>query len=505
MVAEVKTIAFKGIDAIDVTLQLVISSGLPAFHIVGLPDKAVGESRERVRAAINALGLSIPNKRITVNLAPADIVKEGSHYDLPLALGLLCAMDVVNQEILNDFYVMGELGLDSRLTPVAGVLLASIHANKYEKGLICPQDCGSEAYLSGLKNIIAIDSLHLLLQYFQGGIPAPTIQKPVYNIQNSKNDFAHVKGQETAKRALEICAAGGHNLLLCGPPGAGKSLLASCLPSIMPPMTPQEALDVTLIHSLSGAFINAPISQQRPYRSPHHTSSTVAMSGGGNRAMPGEISLAHHGVLFLDELPEFSRATLEVLRQPLESNNISIARANHHVTYPADIQLIAAMNPCRCGYLGNDSHACHRAPKCGLDYQSKISGPLLDRFDLYLDIQAVSAHDLITKDNDSESSATIRQRVIASRTFQQQRMETGDDNIKPNARLTNEELENYVQLDEDAKDIMKTAIDNLQLTARGYYRILRVARTIADLAYHHHIQTYDVLEAISYRQLPRNT
>lgn len=503
MVAQIQTIAFKGIDAIDITLQLVIASGMPAFHIVGLPDKAVGESRERVRAAIASLGLTIPNKRITVNLSPADIIKEGSHYDLPLALALLCAMGIIDQELLNDFYVLGELSLDSNINAVAGVLLAAIHANHHDKGLICPAKCGGEAHLSGLDRIIAIDNLSNLLKFFNNEYTPPAIMKPNIASHEYAHDFSLVRGQESAKRAFEICAAGGHNLLLCGPPGAGKSLLSSCLPSIMPPMSHQQALEVTLLHSLSGNLINAPIQQQRPFRSPHHTSSTIAMSGGGSRIVPGEISLAHHGVLFLDELPEFSRATLEVLRQPLETGSISIARANQHVTYPAHIQLIAAMNPCRCGYLGDASRACHRAPKCGLDYQSKISGPLLDRFDLYLDVQAVPAQDLL-KQHAGESSQTIRARVMAAKEFQYQRLNINDNqDITDNARLNSNELESQVILSDKTQSIMQQAIEKLQLTARGFHRILRVSRTIADLAHHQQVAEEDLLEAISYRQLPR--
>jgi magnesium chelatase family protein len=502
LVAHVKTIAFKGIEAIDVDLQVIMTNAMPAFQIVGLPDKAVGESRERVRAALIASAMGLPNKRITVNLSPADLLKEGSHYDLPLALGLLCAMGMIDQELLHDFYVMGELRLDGTLSEVAGILPAAIRANASDKGLICPQYSYHEAKLSGLSDIIAAPHIMDILRFLKDGQRPPIPQGSAIEQQDYAYDFNQVKGQDGAVRAMEICAAGGHNILLSGPPGAGKSLLASCLPTILPPMTSRQALEVTLIHSLAGHLLHDKLSQQRPFRDPHHTASMVALSGGGANAKPGELSLAHHGVLFLDELPEFSRQALEVLRQPLETGSITIARANHHVTYPAEIQLVAAMNPCRCGYLGDPERMCHRAPKCGVDYQAKISGPLLDRFDLYLDVKAVSARDLIGQTS-SHSSQAMREKITQVRQFQYERNQKfGQLDDMPNAALSGKMVEEYITLNTEAQNILRDAIDRMDLTARGYHRILRVARTIADMEFQAEIAKHHLLEAISYRQLP---
>jgi magnesium chelatase family protein len=385
--SRLNTVAFQGIDVITIDVQVQISSGMPNFTIVGLPDKAVGESRERVRSAFHAMGLSLPYQRITINLAPADVQKEGTHYDLPIALGLLAALKVIPSDILADYVVLGELSLDSRLAPISGVLPAALHAASLEKGLICPKACGGEAAWAGEINILAAETLLSLINHFKGtqvlSPPEPLIEKE--SVQKVL-DLRDIKGQETAKRALEVAASGGHNMLMLGPPGAGKSMLAARLSGILPSLTPSEALEVTMIHSLAGQLNEGKLIRTRPFRDPHHSASMPALVGGGLRARPGEISLAHHGVLFLDELPEFARATLEALRQPLESGKTVVSRANAHVTYPSRIQLIAAMNPCRCGYLSDVTRACARAPKCALEYQSKISGPLFDRIDLHVEV-----------------------------------------------------------------------------------------------------------------------
>ena len=344
MLARINTIAFNGLEILNVDLQVQISSGLPAFTIVGLPDKAVGESRERVRAALQSMGLSLPAKRITINLAPADLLKEGSHFDLPVALGLLVGMGLISQEDLNGYIALGELGLDGSIISVNGVLPVAIHANSMEKGIICPAAQGSEAAWSGLKDILAADNLLNLINHFKNGqqLPVPTATKPIE--QTKFLDMSDVKGQESAKRALEIAAAGGHNLLMIGPPGAGKSMLAARMPSILPPLSAEETLETSMIHSIAGALKDGKLCFNRPYRDPHHSASTPALVGGGRKATPGEISLAHNGILFLDELPEFSRATLEALRQPLENGYVTISRVNAHTVYPAKFQLIAAID-----------------------------------------------------------------------------------------------------------------------------------------------------------------
>ncbi|MEX0298800.1 MAG: YifB family Mg chelatase-like AAA ATPase, partial [Kordiimonas sp.] len=381
MVASVQTIAFEGIKACAVEVQVQVSSGLPSFTIVGLPDKAVNEARERVRAALSAIGMSLPAERITVNLSPADRPKEGSHYDLPIVLALLAAMGVLPVDSVAETVAMGELGLDASIRPVAGVLPAALHASSEEMPFICPAASGSEAAWAGGEDIIAAPHLLALINHIRGrqvlASPEPKVDEEIA----AHLDLSDIKGQEAAKRALEIAAAGGHSMLMMGPPGSGKSMLAARLPSILPPLTPQEALEASMVASVAGQLTDGVIKKIRPYRNPHHSASQPALIGGGAKAKPGEVSLAHSGVLFLDELPEFSRATLEALRQPIETGEAVIARAQAHVTYPARFQLIAAMNPCRCGYLDDAGLACSRAPKCASDYQAKISGPLYDRMD----------------------------------------------------------------------------------------------------------------------------
>ena len=398
MVQRVSTVAFEGIEARAVDVQVQVAPGLPAFAIVGLPDKAVSEARERVRSALIASGLALPARRITVNLAPADLPKEGSHYDLPIALGLMAAIGAIPPDALNGFTVLGELGLDGSIAPVAGVLPAAIGANSRDEGLICPAACGTEAaWASPDIQIIAAKSLIQIANHFKGTQVLSRPQPKVHEPRRRMLDLRDIKGQESAKRALEIAAAGGHHLLMIGSPGAGKSMLAARLPSILPPLSPSELLEVSMIASVAGEIRDGALTARRPFRAPHHSASMAALTGGGMRAKPGEISLAHQGVLFLDELPEFDPRVLDSLRQPLENGEVSVSRANHRVTYPARFMLVAAMNPCRCGHAYEPGYSCKRGriDRCTADYQMRISGPLMDRIDLRIEVPAVTAADLI--------------------------------------------------------------------------------------------------------------
>ncbi len=480
-------------------VQCQIAPGMPRFAVVGLPDKAVGESRERVQSALSAMGLSLPPKRITINLSPADLPKEGSHYDLPIALALLAAMGVTDAEQLAEWVAVGELSLDGRVVASPGVLLAAIHASGEEKGLICPAVQGAEArWASGIP-VCAAPDLVSLLNHFKGTQLLPEPQAGEAPEPASGPDLKRVKGQETAKRALEIAAAGGHNLLMVGPPGAGKSLLASCLPGILPQLTPAEALETSMVASVAGLLEGGRINRTRPFRDPHHSASMAALTGGGLKVKPGEVSLAHLGVLFLDELPEFQRAVLDSLRQPLETGEVSVARANAHVTFPANVQLVAAMNPCRCGHLGDPALACSRAPRCAADYQSKVSGPLLDRIDLHVEVDPVSARDL-SLPPPAEGSAEVGARVAAARTLQTARL--AGTKMRSNADLDGDALEQHATPDEAGRKLLLQAADTMRLTARAYTRILRVARTIADLGGADTVGRIHVAEALSYRRQP---
>jgi magnesium chelatase family protein len=502
MVATVGTVAYLGLEARAVEVQVQLSTGIPRFVIVGLPDKAVAESRERVRAALTAIGLALPPKVITVNLSPADLPKEGSHFDLPIALGLLAAVGATDAEMLSHYVAVGELCLDGRITASPGVLLAALHAGSQGKGLICPAAQGSEAAWAGETEVLAAPDLLSLLAHLRGtallGSPPPGEAEPVMG----GPDLVQVKGQEVAKRALEIAAAGGHNLLMSGPPGAGKSLLASCLPGILPPLTPAEALEVSMVASVAGEMEGGQMKRRRPFRSPHHSASMPALVGGGLKVRPGEISLAHLGVLFLDELPEFQRAVLDSLRQPLEIGTVSVARANSHLTFPARVQLIAAMNPCRCGHLGDPALACARAPRCAADYQARVSGPLLDRIDLHVEVAGVSAADL-SLPPPAEGSAAVKARVAAARAVQSERY--NGQGPRTNAEVDGELLDKVATPDEPGRKLLADAAAAMRLSARGYHRVLRVGRTIADLAGAESVSRIHVAEALSYRRVaPRN-
>lgn len=499
-IAHIYTVAFQGIEAREVDVQVHIGSHAQAgnnFNIVGLADKAVGESRERVRAALSAIGLAMPFEKVTVNLAPADLPKEGSHYDLPIALGLLAAMGVLPASEMARYTALGELSLDAQVTAVAGVLPAAIAASEAGRGLICPAKCGAEAAWAGDVEIIATPSLIGLVNHMKG---AQVLNPPSAKIANDTGrlpDLKDVKGQESAKRALEIAAAGGHNMLMIGPPGAGKSMLAARLPGLLPPLDAREALEISMVQSLAGELRDGAISRRRPFRSPHHSASMAALIGGGLKVKPGEVSLAHLGVLFLDELPEFQRQVLDSLRQPIETGEAMIARANAHVRFPARFQLVTAMNPCRCGHLGDPSQSCGRAPKCGVDYQARLSGPLLDRIDIAIEVANVSAQDLALPPP-AEGTAQVAARVAVARAVQRARYD--NENVRTNAEIEGELLDRVAAPDERGAALLTAAAESMKLTARGYHRTLRVARTIADLEGVENVRRPHIAEALSYRR-----
>jgi magnesium chelatase family protein len=504
MVQRVSTVAFEGIEARAVDVQVQVAPGLPAFNVVGLPDKAVSEARERVRSALVASGLALPARRITVNLAPADLPKEGSHYDLPIALGLMAAIGAIPPDALSGFTVLGELGLDGSIAAVAGVLPAAIGANARGEGLICPAACGPEAaWASPEMEIIAAASLIQLANHVRGTQVLARPQPKVREADDALVDLKDIKGQESAKRALEVAAAGGHNLLMVGPPGAGKSMLAARLPTILPPLAPEELLEVSMIASVAGEIEGGALTNRRPFRAPHHSASMPALVGGGLRARPGEVSLAHHGVLFLDELPEFQPQVLDSLRQPLESGEVAIARANHRVTYPARFMLVAAMNPCRCGRANEPGFACKRAPnaRCAADYQARLSGPLIDRIDLTIEVPAVTAADLILPPP-TEGSREVAERVARARERQAQRYAArGLPHVRSNAAAHGPLLEEVAKPDAAGLTLLRDAADAMRLSARGYHRVLRVARTLADLDGADKVSRVHLAEALSYRAL----
>jgi magnesium chelatase family protein len=497
MVARTFTVAFEGVEARLVEVQCAVTPGLPGFSIVGLPDKAVSEARERVKAALAAMSIALPSRRITINLAPADLPKEGSHFDLPVALALLAALEILPADAAEDTVALGELSLDGRLMPVAGALPAAMAAAAEGRALLCPRACGAEAAWVGAARVLAAGSLAETIRHFTGQSPLPDAEPGEVAPRDGTRDLRDVKGQERAKRALEIAAAGRHHLLMVGAPGAGKSMLAARLPGILPDLVPEEALETAMIHSLAGLIQEGGISRTRPFREPHHTASVAAIVGGGRGAKPGEISLAHNGVLFLDEFPEFPRQVLETLRQPIETGEVVVARANAHVRYPCRFLLVAAANPCRCGHLADPGRACARAPACGAEYLGRISGPLLDRFDLRLEVPPVAFRDLDLPPP-AEGSAEVAARIHAARARQARRFAAAPG-VRVNADAEGALLEQVATPDAEGRALLTQVADRMGLTARGYHRVLRVARTIADLDGAETVRAPHIAEAAGYR------
>ncbi len=497
MVARAYTVAFEGVEAKSVEVQCAVTPGLPAFSLVGLPDKAVSEARDRVRTALSSMAIALPSKRITINLSPADMPKEGSHFDLPIALALLAALEIIPRDAVEGTCSLGELSLDGSLVPVVGALPAAMTAAEAQRTLLCPKGSGSEAAWVGSAEVIGAASLADVVRHYTGQSPLAPAQPGEVTKDDSGRDLRDVKGQERAKRALEIAAAGRHHLLMVGTPGSGKSMLAARLPGLLPPLSASEALETSMIHSLAGLLDEGGINRTRPFREPHHTASMAAIVGGGRRAGPGEISLAHNGVLFLDEFPEFPRPVLETLRQPIESGEVMVARANAHVKYPCRFMLVAAANPCKCGHLTDPARACSRAPVCGEDYMGRISGPLLDRFDLRVDVPPVAFRDLDLPAS-GDSSAVVASRVMAARTVQATRFKDAPG-IHLNADAEGEILEDIATPDTDGRELINKVAERFGLSARGYHRVLRVARTIADLEVAEKVSRTHIAEAVSYR------
>jgi magnesium chelatase family protein len=497
MVSRAYTVAFQGVEARMVEVQCAVTAGLPAFSIVGLPDKAVSEARDRVRTALTSMAIALPSKRITVNLSPADLPKEGSHFDLPIALSLLAALDILPDDVVQTVVALGELSLDGTLVPVVGALPAAMAAAEQDRSLLCPAGSGAEAAWVGKTQVIAAPTLGDVVRHYTGQAPLPPAEPGEVSAPPQGRDMRDVKGQERAKRALEIAAAGRHHLMFVGTPGSGKSMLAARLPSILPPLTPAEALDTSMIHSLAGLLDEGGISRARPFREPHHTASMAAIIGGGRQARPGEVSLAHNGVLFMDEFPEFPRMVLETLRQPIETGEVMIARANAHVKYPCKFMLVAAANPCKCGYLSDPARACARVPQCGEDYMGRISGPLMDRFDLRVDVPPVAFTDLDLPGS-GDSSADVAARVAAARATQAARFKD-HAGMRVNADAEGDMLEQIATPDAEARALLTKVAERFHLSARGYHRVIRVARTIADLDGAQSVRKPHIAEAVSFR------
>ena len=496
MVTRAYTVAFEGVEARMVEVQCAVAPGLPAFSIVGLPDKAVSEARDRVRAALAAMSIAMPSKRITVNLSPADLPKEGSHFDLPIALALLAALEILPADEVEGCVALGEMSLDGSLVAVPGALPAAMAAAEAGHSLLCPRGCGAEAAWVGDATVLAAGSLGEVVRHYSGQAPLPPADPGEVTTPATARDLRDVKGQERAKRALEIAAAGRHHMLMVGAPGAGKSMLAARMPGILPPLTPAEALETSMIHSLAGLLDEGGISRTRPFRDPHHTASMAAVVGGGRGAKPGEISMAHNGVLFMDEFPEFPRGVLETLRQPIETGEVVVSRANAHMRYPCRFLLVAAANPCRCGHLADPARACARAPGCGEDYLGKISGPLMDRFDLRVEVPPVAYTDLDLPES-GDSSATVAERVASARACQAARFEGTQARV--NADAEGRLLEEIAAPDAEGRALIALVAERFGLSARGYHRVLRVARTIADLDGSEGVRKPHVAEAVSFR------
>ena len=496
MITRAFSVCFEGIEPQLVEIECAISPGLPAFSVIGLPDKAVSEARDRIRSALGALSIALPSRRITINLSPADMPKEGSHLGLPIALALLAALNIITHEDSEGALAIGELSLDGRLQPVVGALPAALKAAELGKDLYCPETSGAEAAWVDATRVFATKSLMAIIQHLTGQAPRePAVARQI-TPQKSMLDMAEVRGQERAKRALEIAAAGRHHVFLVGPPGSGKSMMAARMAGILPPLNAMEALETSMIQSVAGFWGSDGIQSTRPFRERHHTASMAAIVGGGKGAKPGEISLAHNGILFLDELPEFPRHVLETLRQPLETGEVMISRANAHVKYPCKFSLIAAANPCKCGFMTDPDQACGRAPNCGNDYLGRISGPLMDRFDLRIEVPVVRFQDLSLPAS-GERSHVIAKRVLEARALQDTRFSKTE--IATNSDLKGDAMDRLIKMDEDAKTYLEQAAIKLNLTARGFHRVIRVSRTIADLEQSENVARHHVGEAISFR------